>query len=97
MPTKKGGRSARAGNGHAAALLSPIMKSRRRIAFLKAWDHANRIDNYSRDLRQAKWGSEVSVHGSNPQLRMSAQSKKRDVRFTPESGHGSAQLGGSMV
>jgi hypothetical protein len=33
------------------------MKSRRRIAFLKAWDYANRIGDYSRDLRLAKWGS----------------------------------------
>jgi tripartite-type tricarboxylate transporter receptor subunit TctC len=32
------------------------MKSRRRIAFLKAWDHANSIDDYSRDLRPTKWG-----------------------------------------
>jgi len=41
------------------------MKSRRRIAFLKASDHANCIDDYSRDLRLAKWVSEVSLHGSN--------------------------------
>src|SRR6516225_11545625 len=32
-----------------------VMKSRRRIAFLKAWDHANCIDDYSRDLPLAKW------------------------------------------
>ena len=30
------------------------------------------IDDYSRDLRQAKWGSGVSLHGSNPELSMSA-------------------------
>jgi hypothetical protein len=41
------------------------MKSRRRIAFLKAQDHANYIDYYSRDLRPAKWASGVSLHGSN--------------------------------
>jgi hypothetical protein len=35
------------------------MKSRRRIAFLKAWDHANSIDDYTRDLRLTKWGSGV--------------------------------------
>ena len=34
----------------------------RRIAFLKAQDHANCGDDYSRDLRLAKWGSEVSLH-----------------------------------
>jgi hypothetical protein len=53
---------------------------RRRIAFLKAWDHANWMDDYSRDLRLTKWGSEVSVHGSNPQLRMSALGQKRTFR-----------------
>jgi hypothetical protein len=35
----------------------PGAKSRRRIAFLKAWDHAKCIDDYSRDLGLAKWGS----------------------------------------
>jgi hypothetical protein len=35
------------------------MKSRRRIAFPKAEDHANYIHDYSRDLRLAKWGSEL--------------------------------------
>jgi hypothetical protein len=53
------------------------MKSRRRIAFLKAWDHADWMDDYSRDLRLTKWGSEVSVHGSNAQLHMSALGQKR--------------------
>jgi hypothetical protein len=31
----------------------------------KAWDHANLRSDYSRDLRRAKWGSEVKLHGSN--------------------------------
>jgi hypothetical protein len=48
------------------------MKSRRRIAFLKAWDHANCIDDYSRDLRLTKWGSGLGLHGSNPEPLMSA-------------------------
>jgi hypothetical protein len=34
-----------------------LMKSRRRIAFPKASDHANSVTNYSRVLRPAKWGS----------------------------------------
>jgi len=53
------------------------MKSRRRIACPKAQDHANRIDNYSRDLRQAKWGSGVSLQGSNPEPLMSALGQKQ--------------------
>jgi hypothetical protein len=53
------------------------MKSRRRIAFLKASDHANCIDDYSRDLRLAKWVSEVSLHGSNFEPLMSALGQKR--------------------
>jgi len=48
------------------------MKSRRRIAFLKAWDHANCIDDYSRDLPLAKWGSGVSLQSSNLKPLMSA-------------------------
>jgi hypothetical protein len=38
------------------------------------------MDDYSRDLRLTKWGSEVSVHGSNPQLRMSALGQKRTLK-----------------
>jgi hypothetical protein len=48
------------------------MKSRRRIAFPKAQNAANCIDDYSKDLRPAKWGSEVSLHGSNLGPLMSA-------------------------
>jgi len=48
------------------------MKSRRRIAFTKAQDHANSASNYSRDLRPAKWGLGVILHGSNPMSLMSA-------------------------
>jgi hypothetical protein len=62
------------------------MKSRRRIAFLKASDHANRIDDYSRDLRPTKWGSGVSLHGSNPDPLMSALGQKRTLKpFCPMS------------
>ena len=72
----------------------PLMKSRRRIAFLKAQDHANNVPDYSRDLRPAKWGSGVSLHGNNPEPPMSPLWAKAviqpclsDVRFTPNSGH----------
>jgi hypothetical protein len=57
------------------------MKSRRRIAFLKAWDHANRIDDYSRDLPLAKWGSGVSLQSSNLTPPMSALGQKRTLRL----------------
>jgi hypothetical protein len=40
------------------------MKSRRRIAFLKAQDHANCIDDYSRDLRPAEWGPAVILRAT---------------------------------
>jgi hypothetical protein len=53
------------------------MKSRRRIAFLKAWDHANGINDYSRDLRPAEWGSGVSLHGTNTEPLMSALGQKQ--------------------
>jgi hypothetical protein len=55
----------------------PLMKSRRRIASLKGLGHANRIDDYSRDLLPAVWGSGVSLHGSNPKPLMSAVGQKR--------------------
>jgi hypothetical protein len=48
------------------------MKSRRRIAFLKAQDYAKCNDDYSRDLRLVKWGSGVILHGTNPEPVMSA-------------------------
>jgi hypothetical protein len=35
------------------------------------------IDDYIRDLRLAKWGSGVSLHGSNPGPLMSALGQKR--------------------
>jgi hypothetical protein len=35
--------------------------------------------DYSRDLRQAKWGSEVSLHGSNPEPFMSALGQKQTL------------------
>ena len=57
------------------------MKSRRRMAFPTAYDHANRIDDYSRDLRLAKWGSGVSLHDSNPETFMSAFKGKADAKF----------------
>jgi hypothetical protein len=51
------------------------MKSRRRIACPKAQDRANSVDDYSRDLLPAEWGSGVGLHGSNLEplgVRMSA-------------------------
>jgi len=49
------------------------------MAFPKALDHANDIDDYSRDLRPAKWGSGITLHGSNPEPLMSALLPKADV------------------
>jgi len=47
--------------------------------------------DYIRDLRQAKWGLGVNLHGSNPKRSMSALGQKRtsggcpsDVRFYPQ-------------
>jgi len=57
------------------------MKSRRRIAFLEAWDHANCIDDYSRDLPLAKWGSGVSLQSSNPKPLMSALGQKQTFEW----------------
>jgi hypothetical protein len=47
---------------------------RRRIA------HPRLRANYIRDLRQAKWGSTVSLHGSDPKLPMSALGQKQTFR-----------------
>jgi hypothetical protein len=60
-------------NGHAVAKATiPLTKSRRRIACPKAQEHAKSVAHYSRDLRPAKWGSGVSLRGSNPEPLMSA-------------------------
>jgi hypothetical protein len=48
------------------------MKSRRRIAFLKAQDHANSVADYSKVLRPAEWGSRLLVQSKNPKSHMSA-------------------------
>jgi hypothetical protein len=55
------------------------MKSRRRIACPEAQDHANCIDDYSRDLRLTKWGSGVSLQGSDPEPPMSALGQKQTL------------------
>jgi hypothetical protein len=39
-----------------------------------------RFGDYSRDLRHAKWGSGVSLHGSNPKPLMSALGQKQTWR-----------------
>src|SRR5690349_24915738 len=57
--------------------LIPIMKSRRRIAFPGAQNCGDLRCNYSRDLRHAKWGSGVSLHGSNPKPPLSALGQKQ--------------------
>jgi hypothetical protein len=70
------------------------MKSRRRIAFLKAWDRASRIHDYSRDLRLAKWGLGYqfaqqqfeAADVRNGSLADMAGGKIR-VRFASDSGH----------
>jgi hypothetical protein len=54
------------------------MKSRRRIAFLEGLGPRLHRD-YSRDLPSAKWGSAISLHGSNPELLMSALGQKRTL------------------
>jgi len=71
-----------------------LMKSRRRIACPEAQDQASCIDDYSRDLRPAKWGSEASLHGNNVELlhvRFGSKAdigvRPRHVRFTLKSGH----------
>jgi hypothetical protein len=66
-------RCAGAARGHVVAAL-PIneMKSRRLIAFLEGWGLRRSQWDYSRDLRQAKWGSGCNLHGSNYEPLMSA-------------------------
>jgi hypothetical protein len=62
------------------ALASLLLAMERRlIAFTKAQDYANDISDYSRDLRPAKWGSGVSLHGSKPEPLMSALGQKRTL------------------
>src|SRR6516225_3522804 len=83
MPTRRirSGCCARAASGHEVADPAiALMKSRRRIAFLKAYDHANCIDDYSRDLRLAKWGSGIKLHSRNPEPLMSALGQKQTFR-----------------
>jgi hypothetical protein len=41
------------------------------------------MPDYIRDLRQAKWGSGVSLHGSNPEPLMSALGQKRTLELSP--------------
>jgi hypothetical protein len=53
------------------------MKSRRRIAFLKAQDHANSVADYSKVLRPAEWGSGLLVQSKNPKSHMSALGHNR--------------------
>jgi hypothetical protein len=59
------------------------MKARRRIAGPKlkgCADYALEWHNYSRDLRPVKWGSGVSLHGSNPDPLMSALGQKQTLQ-----------------
>jgi len=57
------------------------MKSRRRIAFLKAWDHANN-DRLQQGFRAGGMGPTVILHGNNPQDRMSALGQKRTLQWS---------------
>ena len=41
------------------------------------------MTDYSRDLRPAKWGSGVILHGSNPEPLMSALGHSRPSHFVP--------------
>jgi len=57
------------------------------------------MTDYIRDLRPAKWGSGISLHGSNPltaHVRFGSitdiEVSGMNVRFTPESGHRGARL-----
>jgi hypothetical protein len=52
------------------------MKSRRRTVSPETQDRAN-IADYIRDSRLVKWGSGISLHGSNPEPPMSALGQKR--------------------
>jgi len=64
---------ARTASGHAAAdPATTLMKSRRRITTPKGQEPPVAAD-YSRDLRPAKWGQGVSLHGSNPEPLMSSR------------------------
>ena len=52
------------------------------------------MTDYIRDLRPAKWGSGISLHGSNPLTahvrfgsKADMEASPRDVRFTSKSGH----------
>jgi hypothetical protein len=57
-----------------------LMKSRRRIAFSKAQDSPIYDDcNYSRDLRPAKWGSEIKLRSNNSEPLMSALGQKQTL------------------
>jgi hypothetical protein len=38
------------------------------------------MTDYIRDLRQAEWGSAVTLHGSNPELLMSALGQKQTLK-----------------
>ena len=69
---------ARAARGQVTAEpTTTLMKSRRRIAHPKAWTTPIFKVDYSRDLRPAKWGLGVSLHGSNLEPLMSALGQKR--------------------
>jgi len=54
--------------------------------------------DYSRDWQPAKWGSEVRLHGNPkpPHVRFGSKADiaapPTNVRFTPNSGHGSVGL-----
>jgi hypothetical protein len=70
---------ARAAKGQVMAMLLRI-KSRRRIAFPKAQDHANvgfHAADQIRKLRPAEWGETANLHCKNLELSMSLMGQKR--------------------
>ena len=66
-----------AANGAAAELAIPLMKSRRRIAAPRLRTASTLAAITTVDLRRAKWGSGLMLHGSNLELAMSHMGHQR--------------------
>ena len=70
---------ARAASGHTAADPAiTLMKSRRRIAFPEAQDHASHV--ITAGFTTGEMGSGVSLHASNPEPPMSALGQKQTLQ-----------------
>src|SRR5262249_9780264 len=69
-----------AASGHATDELAiPLTKSRRRISAPQGSGARRYPLDYIRDLRPAKWGLGLSLHGTNPGPLMSALGQKRTL------------------